>query len=622
LIWNNATQISATQLNVSHIDADNIDINIFLHILSVGDILIIQDRNNSANYQRWELRSALVEQTGYDEVPVTFISSGGTGTTNFANSHNIFLAIVTAGVVGPTGPIGATGPTGSTGPAGATGPIGATGPTGSQGATGAIGLTGATGPAGATGPIGATGNIGPTGATGPAGASGSNGAVGATGATGPSGTAGANGATGATGPTGPTGAAGAAAAVSYSYSATAGQTTFSGSDLNSLTLAYTVGAEQVYLNGVLLVRTTDYTATNGTSVVLALAATLSDTLVVVAYGAFNVANTYTQAEADARYPLNTSAFFAGKNKIINGDFGIWQRGTSITAGPAYTCDRWIMAQDTGTPTYSVSQQSFTAGTAPVAGYEGTFFARFGVTAASTATTFTFLQKIEDVRQFAGQTITVSLYAKSDASRTLTVAAKQNFGSGGSTTVSTTVGTASVTTSWARYSVSVAIPSISGKTIGAGSNLEIALSYPAAVMTNDFWGVQLEAGTVATAFQTATGTIQGELAACQRYYWRNAQSTGRYANGYAKTTTTADVTIPFPVQMRTNPSALEQSGTAGDYLLAYLNSAVAGSSVPTFTNATQWAGTVNFTVGAVLTAGNGINAGPNGANAFLGWSAEL
>jgi hypothetical protein len=202
LIWNNATQISATQLNISHIDADNIDINIFLHILSVGDIIIIQDRNNSANYQRWELASAITEQTGYDEVPVTFISSAGTGTTGFANNENIFLAIVTAGVVGPTGPIGATGPTGSTGPAGVTGPIGATGPTGPIGVTGSVGPTGATGPVGATGPIGATG------ATGPAGTNGTNGAVGATGPTGPQGTAGTVGATGATGPAGATGPTG------------------------------------------------------------------------------------------------------------------------------------------------------------------------------------------------------------------------------------------------------------------------------------------------------------------------------------------------------------------------------------------------------------------------------
>ncbi len=101
------------------------------------------------------------------------------------------------------------------------------------------------------------------------------------------------------GPTGATGAAGAAAAITYYYIATAGQTTFSGADANTLTLSYTVGAEQVYLNGVLLVRTTDYTATNGTSVVLASAATLNDVVNVVAYGAFNVANTYTQAQTNA-----------------------------------------------------------------------------------------------------------------------------------------------------------------------------------------------------------------------------------------------------------------------------------------------------------------------------------
>jgi hypothetical protein len=131
-----------------------------------------------------------------------------------------------------------------------------------------------------------TGDIGSTGPTGP------TGPAGATGPTGPSG------ATGATGPTGPTGSAGASAAITYSYSATASQTTFSGADLNSLTLAYTIGAEQVYLNGVLLVRTSDYTATDGTSVVLASGAVVDDTLLVVAYGTFTVADAYTKTESD------------------------------------------------------------------------------------------------------------------------------------------------------------------------------------------------------------------------------------------------------------------------------------------------------------------------------------
>jgi hypothetical protein len=127
LLWNNATQTSATQINVAHIDADNIDVNIFLHLLNVGDVVILQDSINSANYQKWEVSSALVEQTGYDEIPVTLVTSGGTGATGFADNIDIILAIVSAGIIGPTGPIGATGPTGSTGP---TGPTGSTGPTG------------------------------------------------------------------------------------------------------------------------------------------------------------------------------------------------------------------------------------------------------------------------------------------------------------------------------------------------------------------------------------------------------------------------------------------------------------------------------------------------------------
>lgn len=77
------------------------------------------------------------------------------------------------------------------------------------------------------------------------------------------------------------------------YTATSGQTTFS--------VTYDVGFVDVYLNGVKLVAGTDFTATNGTSIVLSTGATLNDIVDIVAYGAFNIANTYTQAQADARY---------------------------------------------------------------------------------------------------------------------------------------------------------------------------------------------------------------------------------------------------------------------------------------------------------------------------------
>jgi hypothetical protein len=68
-----------------------------------------------------------------------------------------------------------------------------------------------------------------------------------------------------------------------------------------LTLAYTVGAEQVYLNGVLQVRGSDYTATNGTSIVLTSGALVSDVLNVIAYSAMTITDTYTQAQANALF---------------------------------------------------------------------------------------------------------------------------------------------------------------------------------------------------------------------------------------------------------------------------------------------------------------------------------
>jgi hypothetical protein len=216
-----------------------------------------------------------------------------------------------------------------------------------------------------------------------------------------------------------------------------------------------------------------------------------------------------------RYQSN---FAAGKNKIINGDFGIWQRGTSITAtatGYFYSSDRWLGYSQSGTSS-TMSRQTFTAGTAPVSGYEGTYFLR----TVDTAGQATLEQRIEDVRIFAGQTVTLSYWAKSNSSQNVTNNLIQNFGSGGSSAVYATVvsgGTSSVTTSWQRFSTVYTVPSLSGKTIGTNSYLQLNLLGSGSNNALDYWGVQVEAGSVATAFQTATGTIQGELAACQRYY---------------------------------------------------------------------------------------------------------
>lgn len=102
----------------------------------------------------------------------------------------------------------------------------------------------------------------------------------------------------------------------YEYTATGGQATFSGSDLNSVTLAYTVGLVQVFLNGVLLAPGDDYTASNGTSIVLASGASSGDSLIAVAMASLSIANTYTIAVADATFATKAELAGAGFNPFL------------------------------------------------------------------------------------------------------------------------------------------------------------------------------------------------------------------------------------------------------------------------------------------------------------------
>jgi hypothetical protein len=417
-------------------------------------------------------------------------------------------------------------------------------------------------------------------------------------------------------------------AVTYLYNATAAQTTFSGADANGLTLAYTVGAEQVYLNGVLQVRGSDYTATNGTSIVLASGALTSDVLNVIAYSAMTITDTYTQAQSDAKFFQTANAFLAGKNKIINGDFGIWQRGTTFNAAAdgAYTADRYLIAYNGG-GTRNITQQTFTPATAPVAGYEGQYFLRYDQTVAgSGATANRFAQRIEDVRTFAGQTATLSFWAKAASSTTLpSISAIQSFGSGGSGGVSTSVTTSiAVTTSWQRFTYTVSIPSISGKTLGAGSYLEIRFELPInSTFTFDIWGVQLEAGSIATPFQTATGTIAGELAACQRYYWRTtnvaAATYAFFGYGLGSSTTNVAYAINCPVIMRTVPTSVD-GGNLATYRPGATTS-ISAVAIDGGVSTNQIAG-INATTTGVTSGTFYQLAANNSTAAYLGFSAEL
>ena len=319
---------------------------------------------------------------------------------------------------------------------------------------------------------------------------------------------------------------------------------------------------------------------------------------------------------------------AGKNKIINGDFGVWQRGTSFTQADTYCADRWTATYGGASPTAAaITRQSFTPATAPVAGYESTYFLRMVTTTIGSCTAAGFEQRIEDVRTYAGQTATISFWAKADAARSAVVVTRQNFGSGGSTATYVEAATVSLTTSWTRFTVSYAVPSISGKTVGTGSYLSFGLRMTTMANggTMDLWGYQAEYGSYATPFQTASGgSPQGELAMCQRYYWRlTPPSACTICAGFVDGTTFAIFNINLPVTMRTAPTALEQSGTASDYGVRQSGGVVTAlSSVPTLGVCTNTTASLSFTVASGLTAGQGVAARLVNANAYLGWTAEL
>jgi hypothetical protein len=333
----------------------------------------------------------------------------------------------------------------------------------------------------------------------------------------------------------------------------------------------------------------------------------------------------------------TNNFYAGKNKIINGDFYINQRAFTSSTSGGYGLDRWSAVVADGTVTYSV--QTFTVGAAPVTGYEGKNFARLVTTGQTLSTAQARLfQAIEDVRTFANQTVTISFWAKAaTGTPKMAIELNQDFGTGGSPSaaVANYAGQVTLSTSWVRYSLTLAIPSISGKTIGtttpgglflqmwgsAGSSFN-ARTGSLGIQSNtfDIWGVQVESGSTATAFQTASGTIQGELAACQRYYFRHTAAAptvrlGIYA--ISGTTTQANGYIQFPVPMRVAPTSMDTN------TLKYSNYAGAGFNITSlaYNEASEVIAQIYGTISVTTLATPG-SITSQAVGSYLGFSAEL
>lgn len=327
------------------------------------------------------------------------------------------------------------------------------------------------------------------------------------------------------------------------------------------------------------------------------------------------------------------SFINSENAILNGAFDVWQRGTSFTSPSigTYTADRW----NQNVPTNSVISRQ----TPSLTGFR--FCARVQRPSGQTSTAIHYLSQSQEIAigsSWASKTVTFSFYARAGSNYSavngaLTAQVLTGTGAteinrmsatytGEATPLTTTV---TLTTSWQRFSVTGTL----GSNISAFTTW-FAFTPTGTASTNDYFevtGVQFEAGVAPTPFRRNAPSIQAELAACQRYYFRkNAGTTyGVFGSGFASTTTLAYAFIPFPVEMRTSPSTtLDWTGTAGNYRVLFTNTSADLSATPTIdSNVTTTGVRVNATVPAALTAGQGIMLiSTLAGGSYLGFSAEL
>lgn len=211
------------------------------------------------------------------------------------------------------------------------------------------------------------------------------------------------------------------------------------------------------------------------------------------------------------------------NVVINGDFRIAQRGDLTFDSNGYTFDRWRLATGAGANAVSVSRTAFGLGQTAVSG-EPLYYVTLDRSNTDPSGDATLSQKIESVRTLAGQSCTVSYWARASVPVTqgnFKVRAIQDFGSGGtpSSSNSDNFDDPALSTAWQRFTASLVLSSISGKTLGTDGNdnltLRFSLLNAAGDAAIDIANVKLEPGDIAGDFRPRP--IGEELARCQRYY---------------------------------------------------------------------------------------------------------
>jgi hypothetical protein len=417
----------------------------------------------------------------------------------------------------------------------------------------------------------------------------------------------------------------------YTYNLTAGQTVVSGADTAGVVLSYVPGTVMlVELNGFPLYKTNDYTATTGTSLTLTTAAEAVSELAITVFGTFTLANHYTKAESDAKFSTVQTVLdeTSRENVIINGNFSLWQRGTSFV-DPAHfttTVDRFVFGQSSGTAKFTIAQST------DVPNAQSQYSLDIAVTQAYTPTANDEahirygLEGREGLVKVAGKVVTYSFWAKSNVVGVHSLVMVHPNSTRSSEETWPAEYTILVANTWEKKTITVDLSTASGGWSYAGNNYGLKIRFcfyagtgyraqPGQWTTGNYVGsvnqvnlagtvgnylriaqFKLEAGSKATVF--APEDISDTLRQCQRYFYLiggtgDVFGLASYAGG-------AGDTVYAPFTFPTTMSKVPVVTTSGLF-------AVANTVQPTF-NVSQTGGFISLAAiaaGRVAARSNGI-----------------
>jgi hypothetical protein len=268
---------------------------------------------------------------------------------------------------------------------------------------------------------------------------------------------------------------------------------------------------------------------------------------------------------------NVPMVYGTRNYIINGLGDFSQRGdfssSSAVVNTAYCIDRFFLVCTNVTAnkqTFTTSQPS------------GSFGSSLRITASSSATgNMSINQLIENPKTLIGKTVTFSAWVKSNSAN---ARLRMYWGSGGELLAQSFGHSGGGT--WEKLSLTVSIPvGVTEPNLHLNTQITLYNSGNVAITSGQYveaTQVMLNEGPVAAPFERSGGTIGGELALCQRYYYRlDGTVTFTVGFGHTQTTNSGRWTVPLPITMRTTPAI---SGSTASVTAVYSGGSLAVSSL--------------------------------------------